>query len=435
MYFTVVCIIEFRIWEEFFFKNGGLNMQQGYLSQYFQGVAVKRLKSVEADYSASNQHEFNGTVQMKQLLGSERRTFPARFFWFGYEEEDTEHVAAAVTWYDAREYHPTRSEFRLYFPSNPVMSRASAEDLLILALRPDGEVFLLVVQAGSTVENQLMWLFQTPGEPGERFNVRQFVGENNPQVDFVVRLILEELMIEVEETEDELLDQVLERYLSTGFPTTAEFSQLARETVRGVSAQEDPDQALLGWMDYEERMFRRLEKHLVAKRLEQGFMLGDGVDVEGFIKFSLSVHNTRKSRVGYALENHLAEVFKVHNISYSRGKKTENRSKPDFLFPSVECYHDRSFPLEQLTMLGAKSTCKDRWRQVLSEAARIETKHLLTLEPGISENQTEEMRNHRIQLVLPKRLHETYKPRQREWLISLREFLRLVGERQGQVRV
>src|SRR5690349_12096745 len=85
------------------------NMREGYLSQYFQGVAVKRLKPVEADRSASHQHEFNGTVQMKQLLGSDRRTFPARFFWFGDEEEDTEHIAAEVTWYDARENHPTRS--------------------------------------------------------------------------------------------------------------------------------------------------------------------------------------------------------------------------------------------------------------------------------------------------------------------------------------
>ncbi len=52
-------------------------------------------------------------------------------------------------------------------------------------------------------------------------------------------------------------------------------------------------------------------------------------------------------------------------------------------------------------MLGVKSTCKDRWRQVLSEAARIPDKCLLTVEPGISENQTNEMQANRLQLVLP----------------------------------
>ena len=43
-------------------------------------------------------------------------------------------------------------------------------------------------------------------------------------------------------------------------------------------------------------------------------------------------------------------------------------------------------------MLAAKTSCKDRWRQVLAEADRIRTKHLLTLEPAISKIQTAEMR-------------------------------------------
>ena len=38
-------------------------------------------------------------------------------------------------------------------------------------------------------------------------------------------------------------------------------------------------------------------------------------------------------------------------------------------------------------MLAVKTTAKDRWRQVLVEAERVETKHLLTLQEGISEIQ------------------------------------------------
>jgi hypothetical protein len=63
-------------------------------------------------------------------------------------------------------------------------------------------------------------------------------------------------------------------------------------------------------------------------------------------------------------------------------------------------------------MLGSKSSCKDRWRQVLSETERIPHKHLLTLEPGISENQTDEMRAKLLQLVLPASLHTTYREAQ-----------------------
>ncbi|EJA5030400.1 hypothetical protein MU985_004932 [Salmonella enterica] len=42
-------------------------------------------------------------------------------------------------------------------------------------------------------------------------------------------------------------------------------------------------------------------------------------------------------------------------------------------------------------MLAYKSTCKDRWRQMLNEAVRIPDKHLLTLESSICENQTNEI--------------------------------------------
>jgi hypothetical protein len=105
---------------------------------------------------------------------------------------------------------------------------------------------------------------------------------------------------------------------------------------------------------------------------------------------------------------------------------TENNAKPDFLFPGIDEYHDKTFPQTGLSMLGVKSTCKDRWRQVLSEAARIQDKHLLTLEPGISENQTNEMASNRLQLVLPRGLHDTYRESQRSWLIDLDEFIKLV---------
>jgi hypothetical protein len=81
-------------------------------------------------------------------------------------------------------------------------------------------------------------------------------------------------------------------------------------------------------------------------------------------------------------------------------------------------------------MLGSKSTLKDRWRQVLAEAERIADKHLLTLEQSISEPQTDEMRAKRLQLVVPKSLHATFKPAQQEWLMDLEAFIDLVKTRQ-----
>lgn len=96
-------------------------------------------------------------------------------------------------------------------------------------------------------------------------------------------------------------------------------------------------------------------------------------------------------------------------------------------------YRDPNFPAARLTMLGSKSTLKDRWRQVLSEAQRIAEKHLLTLEPGISENQTDEMKTKNLRLILPRKLHATYTPNQQRWLMDVSSFLKLVAERQGSI--
>ena len=82
-------------------------------------------------------------------------------------------------------------------------------------------------------------------------------------------------------------------------------------------------------------------------------------------------------------------------------------------------------------MLGSKSTCKDRWRQVLAEADRIGHKHLLTLEPAISVNQTDEMQAHNLQLVIPEAIHATYSQIQQNWLMNVGDFIFLVQKNQS----
>lgn len=404
-------------------------MKKGFLSEYFDGVVAKRLSGVESNPGQSNQHEFNGVKPLKKLLGEVKLAdCPAKFVWLGEENEGVSEDSS-VTWYDSRENHPTRSEYRLYFKSNSIMELACTGDLLIVARRPSGEIMIIIVSAGSTVENQLLWLFGVPVQIDTDFEYREFEDNNDTTVDFASRYILDELGIDIEEPEAEKLDALLERFNGI-FPTTAVFSAFARETVPDVSPLDGPDTALLSWMEQEEKLFRRMERHQVSERLMMGFSDADGADVDGFIKFSLSVQNRRKSRAGYAFENNLEEVFRVCGVTYDGQAVTENNSKPDFLFPGEAEYHNSDFPASNLTMLGVKSTCKDRWRQVLSEAARIPNKHLLTLEPGISENQTNEMVSNQLQLVVPRGLHETYRENQQKWLMDLSSFITLVKERE-----
>ena len=59
----------------------------------------------------------------------------------------------------------------------------------------------------------------------------------------------------------------------------------------------------------------------------------------------------------------------------------------------------------------------------------MKSKHLITLEPSISEAQTDEMKSFDLQLILPKALHSTYSSAQQAWIIDLAEFLALVESR------
>jgi hypothetical protein len=408
-------------------------MREGFLSQYFDGVVVKRLSHVEADTQRSNQHEFNGVMPLRRLLGDETLSdCPTRFVWLG-EDDEAISVDSSVTWYDARRKHPTRTEYRLYFRSNDAMEKARGGDLLILARRPSGAIMVIVVASGTTVENQLLWLFgETDTQQGEGFHYKD-LEQNDLEVDLAVRYVLDELGIEIEEPEADRLDELLKsKGYVDAFPPTRVFSAYARETTQGdIDPRIAPDAALMAWMEQEEKLFRRLEHNIVSRQLEDQFTGVKEIDVDLFVSYSLSVHNRRKSRAGYALENHLEAIFQACEVRYDNQAVTENKKKPDFLFPGAAEYHDPDYPEASLTMLGVKSSCKDRWRQVLSEAKRVKNKHLLTLEPGISQNQTDEMAASHLQLVLPKELHTTYSHTQQQWLMDLKSFVEMVKSRQG----
>jgi hypothetical protein len=81
-------------------------------------------------------------------------------------------------------------------------------------------------------------------------------------------------------------------------------------------------------------------------------------------------------------------------------------------------------------MLGLKSSSKERWRQVLAEASRIKREHLLTLEGGISLNQTKEMISNNLQLVVPAPIQDSYLAGQRKWLMNLEQFIQMVSDKQ-----
>jgi len=400
-------------------------MKRGHLSDYFSGVAIKTLSAVETDPKQSNQHEFNGVSGLIGILGRDRREFPARFLYLRDEDEVPVTADGFLTWYDAREAHRTRTEYRLYFKSTSVSDRAKAGDVLVIGRRPDDTLLVIIAEGGSTFANQIQWLFGLSDLLGTGFSIQTADDTNHIRLEYASRTILSQIGIEPSPAVEAqtFLESILGRF-GARFPSTREFSDFARSTLH-LDPRDDPDAAIVAWMEREEELFRTLERHLIGERLRTGF---DG-DVDGFISFSLSVQNRRKSRAGSAFENHVEEIFTKLGIRHDRTQITEQKSRPDFIFPGIQEYRDSSFPANRLTMLGVKSTAKDRWRQVLAEADRIPEKHLLTLEPSISVSQTAEMTAKGVRLVLPLALHETYSRSQQTALLTVRNFCTLVQSR------
>lgn len=411
------------------------------ISDYFEGIAAKYLSAVDADPGRSHQHEIGGlpAAGFKQWLGTPGKTeefrFKARQIYIRDENEALITCESEVTWYDSRRKVAHRSpEYRLYYYDSQVTRQLSSGDFFLIAKMKDDSLLMVFTPAGSYIENQLRTLFGL-GLIDERFRAGTL---DSISLLLPLRLMLEDLGIELSKpavADDQWLGQLVDAFGGVTFPGTADFSRFARESIaKDVDPITRPDDTLMDWMDREEKLFRIYERHLVQDRLRAGF--GDnGDNVDEFISFSLSVQNRRKSRVGHAFEGHLDNLFRLHKLKFQQGRGkgnvTENNAKPDFLFPSFADYNNPDFPIGNLIMLGAKTTCKDRWRQVLSEAARIPSKHLVTLEASISEAQTDEMASHHLQLVIPASIHETYTVRQQEALQDLQGFIHQIKEIQS----
>lgn len=393
------------------------------LRRVFNGVGWKRLAAVEVDPTRSRQHELNGVAAFQAVLGTDRvDQMPTRFLYLGDGEDDIWSEDGSVTWYDAREAHPTRSEYRLYYYANNVTVSMKAGDLLILATTDD-VLLWIVCPNGSTAEAQMMWLFELEAEKGSAARAKPIPSGDHRSV-LAVRAALESLGVGFDGVQDEpsadWVNAEFDAWMGRGFPSTAALSAFARNSIAGIAQmqRDDPDGAILACLEREEEVFRALEKGQVERRLETGFN-----SVDDFVSYSLSVQNRRKSRAGHAFEHHLAAIFDVHGLRYDAGARTENKAKPDFLFPGEAEYHRADYPAASLDLLGAKTTCKDRWRQVLSEGARVERKHLVTIEAAISTSQTDEMEANHLQLVVPRGIRSTYTAAQREWLMTLEGFI------------
>lgn len=310
-----------------------------------------------------------------------------------------------VIYYNNRRFGGTRNEFRFTGwggSASPLLDPESTGSLVILAFRV----------ADGRVESCRVWLCRDgaeeesaenrigPVEPKRPVILRPGAG---PQVtpSGRCRLSVDEMPASWRES----------------FPSGEEIIEfaIARAPTRpGMSV----DERLLARRDCEYDVFRSVEEHLVLPLVRGGFN-----SVDSFLELAQAVGNRRKSRAGRSLELHLCRIFSEEQVSFDHNKVSEGNKRPDFLFPSTYHYRNGAVPADKLRMLAAKTTCKDRWRQILNEADRIRRKHLLTLQEGVSCRQFAEMKEAGVQLVVPRPLVKHYPSEIQPELQTLGEFI------------
>ena len=69
----------------------------------------------------------------------------------------------------------------------------------------------------------------------------------------------------------------------------------------------------------------------------------------------------------------------------------------------------------------------------MREADRIANKHLCTLQPAISKDQTQEMEDNGLTLVIPETFKKSFDPAQQKKIISIKEFIATIKEKEKYV--
>lgn len=231
---------------------------------------------------------------------------------------------------------------------------------------------------------------------------------------------------------EEIVKLFIEKFissLSVDFPPTLELAKGARDIFfqayhsTDLAVIQRPDKELLNWIETEFELFKAIENNRYNELIKTPF-----TTVDYLIQTANTILNRRKSRAGKSLEHHLSQVFNIWKLNFTSQAITEANKKPDFIFPDIETYSSEPIGSKKLVFLGAKTTCKDRWRQIVGEADKIPHKYLFTLQQGISGNQLKEMKLSNVSLVVPKPYLSNFPKEHQEDIWTLETFVRHVAE-------
>lgn len=418
---------------------------QALVSARFAGVVAKRLAAVEcAAEGRSNQHELNAGVEVKRLLGGGRlQDFPCRYLYFGESGDLELEQLLSITYYDSREAHPTRSEFRLTYPAQAtvVSGMARAGDFLWLAMAADRREITVVVSAHRGPSSPRLDRYFDTGVVVDEAQIPSGVMSFAPggvsseltYLDPSDVAILEALGIRPGLDVDHVAAAV-EHFGGESHPTAAAFAEFARARCTTADPRDDPDRTLADWFDFTYDLFLGYEVHVIQPRLDAEFARRESIDVGRFFSVAKSLTNSRFSRAGGSFESHVAALFDGVGLRYSaQVRDLPDGSKPDFLLPGREFYASDDLEIRSaVSFVGAKTTTKERWRQLAGEAEAVGTRHMVTMDTGINASKAHAMKSLSVVPVLPRPvIDECYDGKPfRDALLTVSDFVMLARDRQ-----
>jgi hypothetical protein len=130
--------------------------------------------------------------------------------------------------------------------------------------------------------------------------------------------------------------------------------------------------------------------------------------VRGYAKLDrvfLSASQTRKSRAGYSFEIHIRRLLKDGKVPFDE-QVIVGRRRPDFVLPGLKKLRAKTREREEALILSAKTTLRERWKQVLMERLNCSL-FLATVDDRVSSEAIDEMLEHGMYLVVPESLKDS----------------------------
>lgn len=117
----------------------------------------------------------------------------------------------------------------------------------------------------------------------------------------------------------------------------------------------------------------------------------------------LSASQQRKSRAGYSYEHHIEAMLAGGGIPFEKQVIIASRKRPDFILPSLSMFNNTEQQAHPALILSAKTTLRERWKQVEREKGKQEL-FLTTVDENVAGNAIEDMASFGVYLVIPESL-------------------------------